>query len=132
MNNKAKRRKSIKSTIVYVGKAKVMSYGDIVKVREERAVKEAATAGKGKRGRKRESAAPEAGAPEPKAKVARTSEASEPAEAPVARMSEPERAPVMRMSEAQLLRKMRIIALFFSSDRFLEAGSRGLRDLLLQ
>ena len=25
----------------------------------------------------------------------------------------------------------RIIALFFSSDRFVEAGSRGLRDLLL-
>ena len=43
MNNKAKPRKSTKSTIV--GKAKVMSYEDIVKAREERAAKEAATAG---------------------------------------------------------------------------------------
>jgi hypothetical protein len=74
MNNEAKRRKSTKSTIVW--KAKVMSYEDIVKAREEHAAKEAATAGKGKRGRKRKSPAQEAGAPESaKAPVARMSEA---------------------------------------------------------
>ena len=52
-----------------VGKAKVMSYEDIVKAKEERAAKEAAAA-TGKRGRKRKSTAP-AGT---KAKRARRSE----------------------------------------------------------
>ena len=59
-----------------------------------------------KGGRKRKSPVPGAGAPEPKAKSG---------------------ADEMRL----LHEEWRIIALFFSSDRFLEAGSRGLRDLLL-
>ena len=48
-----------------------MSYEDIEEARVNRAAKEEATTGKGKRGRKRKSPAPESGAPEPKAKVAR-------------------------------------------------------------
>jgi hypothetical protein len=71
MNNEAKVRRSTKSVVL--GKVKVMSYEDIEEARAKRAAKEA-TAGKGKRGRKRKSP-PEAGAPEPKAKVARISEA---------------------------------------------------------
>jgi hypothetical protein len=51
------------------------------------ASKEQAIAGKGKRGRKRKSP-PEAGASEPKAKVARMSEASEPGKAPVVWVNE--------------------------------------------
>jgi hypothetical protein len=85
MNNEAKVRRSTKSVVL--GKAKVMSYEDLREARAKRAAKEKATAGKGKRGRKRKSPAPEAGAPEPKAKVARMSEAPEPARAPVARMT---------------------------------------------
>jgi len=68
-----------------------LSYEDIEEARTKRAEKEAA---KGKRGRKRKSAAPEADVPEPKAKVARMSDtqvaetvASE-SKSPVARMSE--------------------------------------------
>jgi len=48
-----------------------MSYEDIEETRAKRAAKEEATTGKGKRGQKRKSPAPEAGALEPKAKVAR-------------------------------------------------------------
>jgi hypothetical protein len=62
-NNEAKRRKSTKSTVV--GKAKVMSYEDIVEAREKRASKEAAkeatkdaSAASGKRGRKRKNPIP--------------------------------------------------------------------------
>jgi hypothetical protein len=81
-----------------VGKAKVMSYEDIEEARAKRAAKEQAKAkGKGKRGRKRKSPALEADAPEPKARVARMSEAPEPARAPVAWMSEVQVAPVARM-----------------------------------
>ena len=69
MNNKAKVRRSTKSVVV--GKAKVMSYEDIEEARAKRAAKEEATAGKGKRGRKRKSSALEADAPEQRAPVAR-------------------------------------------------------------
>jgi len=53
-----------------------MSYEDLEEARTKRAAKEKATVGKGKgkRGRKRKSPAPEAGSPEPWAKVARRSE----------------------------------------------------------
>jgi hypothetical protein len=75
-NNEAKCRQSTKSTIV--GKARVISYEDIVEARGKRAEKEAAkvaakeaAAGKGKLGRKRKSPAPV----EAKAKKARRSEA---------------------------------------------------------
>ena len=58
-------------------------------------MKEKASAGKAKRGRKRKSPSPEvdAGSSVPKRKAARMSEMLEPAEAPVA----PWRAPVARM-----------------------------------
>jgi hypothetical protein len=75
-NDEAKRRKSTKSTVV--GKAKVMNYEDIAETQGKRAAKEAAkeiAAASGKRGRKRKSPAPEPGAPELKARVARMSEA---------------------------------------------------------
>ena len=55
-----------------------MSYEDLEEARAKRAAKDAAKAkGKGKRGTKPKSPAPEADALEPKAKVARTSEAPE-------------------------------------------------------
>jgi len=112
VNNEAKVRRSTKSVVL--GKAKVMSYEDLVGARAKRAAKDAVKEkGKGKRGRKRKSPVPEADlpepkakgkrgrkrknpapeadalqadAPEPKAKVARMREAPEPASAPVARM----------------------------------------------
>ena len=127
INNEAKVRRSTKSLVL--GKAKVMSYEDLEKARAKRVVKDAvkeakgkgkrgrkrkratpeveeATAGKVKRGRKRKSVALEAVAPEPIAKVARTSKA--PARASVVQMSGtpvaedeivpgPWRAPVARM-----------------------------------
>jgi hypothetical protein len=71
-NDKAKRRKSTKSTVV--GKAKVMSYEDIVEAQGKRTAKEAAretAAALGKRDRKRKSPALVG----MKAKKARTSEA---------------------------------------------------------
>jgi len=49
----------------------VISYEDIKEARAKRTVKEEATAGKGKRGRKRKSPALEADALEPKVPVAR-------------------------------------------------------------
>ncbi len=84
-----------------------MSYEDLEKTRAERAVKEAAkeakkgakevtkvaTAGKGKRGQKRKSPE-EVGASEPKAKVARMSEAQVEVDEIV---PEPWRAPVTQM-----------------------------------
>jgi hypothetical protein len=107
MNDESKVRRSTKSVVL--GKAKVMSYEDLEDARTKRAEKEAAKQAKGKgtrgrkpksaapeveevstderdRGRKRKSAATEAAAPEPKAKVARMSEGLEPAMAPVAQM----------------------------------------------
>lgn len=86
INDERKVRRSSKSEIL--GKARVMSYEDLEKARAERAIKEAvkeakkgakkvkkvATAGNGKRSRKRKSPE-EAGVPEPKAKVARMNEA---------------------------------------------------------
>lgn len=118
MNDESKVRRSTASVIL--GKAKVMSYEDLEEARAKRAEKEAAkeAKGKGKRGRKPKSAAPEVeeasadnakrgrkrksaepDTPESaKAKVARISEASEPAMAPVAQMI----APVAQMSEAQV------------------------------
>jgi hypothetical protein len=77
-----------------LGKAKVISYEDLIAKRAEREAKERNKAkGIRKRGRKRKSPE-EAGGPEPKAKVARMSEAQveedeiapEPWRAPVARM----------------------------------------------
>jgi hypothetical protein len=110
INNEGKIRRTTKSEIL--GKARVMSYEDLEKARAERAVKELkkaakeakkvasattegveASAGKGRRGRKRNSSE-EAGTPEPKAKITRISEtqveeyeiAPESWKAPVARM----------------------------------------------
>ncbi|KAL2056301.1 hypothetical protein ABVK25_003324 [Lepraria finkii] len=71
INNEAKVRRSTKSVVL--GKAKVMSHKDLVAKRAERETKEYNKARKRKRGRKRKSLE-EAGAPEPKAKVARMSE----------------------------------------------------------
>ena len=60
INNEAKVRRSTKSLVL--GKAKVMSYEDLVEARAKRVVKEATRAakGKGKRGRKRKSSTLEA------------------------------------------------------------------------
>ena len=111
MNKEAKVRRSTKSVVL--GKAKVMSYEDFEEARAKRAAKDAAkdaakeaakavkeaakedaTAGKGKRGRKRKSPAD---APEPNAPVAQMTEAQ------VAETDAPEpKAPVARMSEAQV------------------------------
>ncbi|PVH68496.1 hypothetical protein DL98DRAFT_542365 [Cadophora sp. DSE1049] len=66
-------------------KAKVMSFEDIEVARATRAAKEVIK-GKGKRGRKRKSAAQEADEPVPEPEVARIIEAPEPCIAPVARM----------------------------------------------
>jgi len=94
INDEAKVRRSTKPVVL--GKAKVMSYEDLLAKRAEREAKEQDKAKgkrKWKRGRKRKSPE-EAGALEPKAKVARISEAKveedritpEPWRAPVARM----------------------------------------------
>jgi hypothetical protein len=79
MNNEAKVCRSTRSVVV--GKAKVMSFEDIEVARAARAAKDAIK-GKGKRGRKRKSAAHEAEEPE----VALTIDALVPWRAPVARM----------------------------------------------
>jgi hypothetical protein len=68
VNKEAKVRRSTKSVVL--GKARVMSYEDLVKARVERAVRDEAKAkGKETRGRKRKSAAPapdsETNVPEP-------------------------------------------------------------------
>ena len=77
MNNEAKIRRSTNSVVL--GKAKVMSYEDIEEARAKRAAK-GVIKGKGKRGRKRKSAALEGGKPEPEPEleVARMIEAPEP------------------------------------------------------
>ena len=86
---------------------KVMSFKDLMEARAKRTEKDAAEENKdrGKRGRKRRTAAPEADTPQPK--VARISEAPEAARATVQMsatqitedviVSEPWRAPVARM-----------------------------------
>lgn len=107
INNEAKARRSTKSLVL--GKAKVMSHEDLKEARAKRAEKEAAKEAKGKgkrgrkcksatpeadeatmykakRGRKRNSAVPEADASEPKAKVARISNAPESVRDSVAQM----------------------------------------------
>ncbi|KAF4634577.1 hypothetical protein G7Y89_g3524 [Cudoniella acicularis] len=63
MNNEAKNRRSAKSVVLGKGKGKVMSYEDIEEARAKRAEKDAMK-GKGKRGRKRKSAALEADEPD--------------------------------------------------------------------
>jgi REP element-mobilizing transposase RayT len=75
IKDEAKVLRSTKPLIL--GRAKVMGYNELTKAREKRAETEAAKTaqGKGKRGRKRTSAAPEADAAEPKPKAARVSEA---------------------------------------------------------
>jgi len=88
INDEAKVRRSTKSVVL--GKAKVMSYEDLVAKRAEREAKEQDKAkGKRKRGRKRKSPE-EAGAPEParmsEAQVEEDEIAPEPWRAPVARM----------------------------------------------
>ena len=92
INDEAKVRRSTKSMILE--KANVMSYEDLVAKRAEREAKEQdKVRGKRERDRKRKSQE-EAGAPEPKAKVVRLSEAQveedgiapEPWRAPVAKM----------------------------------------------
>jgi hypothetical protein len=121
INNKTKVRRSTRSLVI--GKAKVMSYGDLQEARAKRAEKDAAKEAEGKaqkchargRGRHRRhgetgSEVLEAEAPEPNIKVARMSKAPAPerARASVVQMSgtpvaeyeivpEPWRAPVARM-----------------------------------
>jgi hypothetical protein len=84
INNEAKVRRSTKSVVL--GKAKVMSFEDLEEARVKRAVKDKATAdkGKGKRGRKRKNPVLEVGVLEPEPEV--IGEAAEPWRAPVARM----------------------------------------------
>ena len=79
MNTEAKVRRSPRSIVL--GKAKVMSFEDIEVARAVRAAKEVI---KGKRGRKRKSAALEADEPEPE--VARMIDVPVPWRAPVAKM----------------------------------------------
>jgi hypothetical protein len=68
INNEAKHRRSTKSEVV--GDAKVMSYKDIVEARVKIAEKKKASAGKGKRGRKRKSNMQEVDSSELRAPVA--------------------------------------------------------------
>ena len=70
MNNEAKVRRSTKAVVLGQGQGRVMSFEDIEAARAARAVKDAIK-GKGKRGRKRKSAAPEADEPEAEPDVAR-------------------------------------------------------------
>jgi hypothetical protein len=74
VNNEAKVRRSTKSLVL--GKAKVMGYEELVEAREKRVERNAAqkAKGKGKRGRKRTSAAVEADTAEPNTKATRVTE----------------------------------------------------------
>ncbi|KAL9063088.1 MAG: hypothetical protein Q9161_009632 [Pseudevernia consocians] len=85
INNEAKIRRSIRSIVLGKGERKVMSFEDIEVTRAARAAKEVIN-GKGKRGRKRKSAAQEADEPDSEPEVARVIKAQEPWRAPVARM----------------------------------------------
>jgi hypothetical protein len=78
INNEAKVRRSTKSLVL--GKAKVMSYEDLEEARAKRVVKDAAKAakGKGKRGRKRKGATPEAEEAADKARRGRKSKSAMP------------------------------------------------------
>jgi hypothetical protein len=78
VNNEAKVRRSTKSLVL--GKAKVMGYDELMEAREKRAEKDAAqeAKGKGKRGRKRTSAAVEDDIAKPKTKTTRVTEEPEP------------------------------------------------------
>jgi hypothetical protein len=102
INNEAKVRRSTKSVVL--GRAKVMSYKDLIAKRAEREAKEQAKEkGKGKRGRKsknlievdasepgkrgrKRKSPPDTAMLEPKVKVTCISEALEPVTALVARM----------------------------------------------
>jgi hypothetical protein len=108
VNNEAKVRRSTKSLVL--GKAKVMGYDELIEAREKRAKKDAAqkAKGKGKRGRKRTSAAVEDDTAEPKTKTTRVTEEPEPATTPATTSTvagvvgietapAPWRAPVARM-----------------------------------
>jgi hypothetical protein len=70
MNNEAKVRRLTKAVVLGQGEGRVMSFEDIEAARAARAVKDAIK-GKGKRGRKRKSAALEADEPEAEPEVAR-------------------------------------------------------------
>ena len=72
-----------------LGKAKVMSYEDLIKARAKCAAKveTTATVGKRKCGWKRKSLPESADAPESEANMARISEVSEQGKAPMARMA---------------------------------------------
>lgn len=82
VNNEAKVRRSTKSLVL--GKAKVMGYDELKEARKKRAERDAAqdAKGKGKRGRKRTSAAVEDNTAEPKTKTTRVTEEPEPATTP--------------------------------------------------
>jgi hypothetical protein len=75
-------RRSTKSLVL--GKAKIMGYDELMEAREKRAEKDAAqeAKGKGKRGRKRTSAAVEDDIAKPKTKTTRVTEEPEPATTP--------------------------------------------------
>ena len=83
MNNEAKVRRSTQSLVLGQGQGRVMSFEDIEGARAARAAKEVIK-GKGKRGRKRKSAAQVAD--EPELEVALTIDVLVPWRAPVARM----------------------------------------------
>ncbi|KAF2417700.1 hypothetical protein EJ08DRAFT_571392, partial [Tothia fuscella] len=107
INDEGRVRRSTKSEIL--GKARVMSYEDLERARVQRATKEEAKANgkakrsskpaittpdseeaiatKGKRGRKRKSAALQADPSKTKAKVVRMGDEPQPLEAPLAQMS---------------------------------------------
>jgi len=94
MNNEAKARRSTRSVVL--GKAKVMSFEDIEVARAARAAKEVAK-GKGKRGRKRKSAALEAEGQDPESVLACAAKDADEAEPEAAPMFESQRAPVAYM-----------------------------------
>jgi hypothetical protein len=94
MNNEAKARRSTRSVVL--GKAKVMSFEDIEVARAARAAKEVAK-GKGKRGRKRKSAALETDGQDPESVLACAAQDADEAEPEAAPMFEGQRAPVAYM-----------------------------------
>jgi hypothetical protein len=99
INNEAKVRRSTKSLVL--GKAKVMSYEDLEEARAKRVVKDAAKAakGKGKRGRKRKGATPEAEEAADKVKRGRKRKSAVlEAEAEAEEAEEPEPEPKTKMA----------------------------------
>jgi hypothetical protein len=94
MNNEAKARRSTRSVVL--GKAKMMSFEDIEVARAARAAKEVAK-GKGKRGRKRKSAALEAEWQDPESVLARAAQDADEAEPEPVPMIEGQRAAVAYM-----------------------------------